>query len=100
MTHSRYKQYLKEVQISHISLGWLCPISKTKLPICLRRFASGGFLCPARSSSGPVPGGCPALPVAGSVPGGCSALLVAGQGGTGNPRLPDPHKAHRFAGTP
>ena len=44
MTHSRYKQYLKEVQISHISLGWLCPISKTKLPICLRRFASGGFL--------------------------------------------------------
>ena len=43
MTHSRYNQYLKEVQISHISLGWLCPISKTKLPICLRRFASGGF---------------------------------------------------------
>ena len=44
MTHSRYKQYLNEVQISHISLDWLCPISKTKLPICLRRFASGGFL--------------------------------------------------------
>ena len=44
MTHSRYKQYLKEVQTSHISLDWLCPISKTKLPICLRRFASGGFL--------------------------------------------------------
>ena len=44
MTHSRYNQYLKEVQTSHISLGWLCPISQTKLPICLRRFASGGFL--------------------------------------------------------
>ena len=44
MTHSRYNQYLKEVQTLHISLGWLCPISKTKLPICLRRFASGGFL--------------------------------------------------------
>ena len=44
MTHSRYKQYLKEVQTLHISLDWLCPISKTKLPICLRRFASGGFL--------------------------------------------------------
>ena len=44
MTHSRYKQYLKEVQTSHISLDWLCPISKTKHSICLRRFASGGFL--------------------------------------------------------
>lgn len=31
--HSRYKQYLKEVQTLHISLGWLCPISKTKLSI-------------------------------------------------------------------
>ena len=28
------------------------------------------------------------------------ALPVAGQSGTGDPRLRDPHKANRFAGTP
>ena len=67
MTHSRYNQYLKEVQISYISLGWLSPISKTKLPICLRRFASGGFLLkrPAFAILSPSPSFClhhPCLP--------------------------------------
>ena len=32
--------------------------------------------------------------------GGAEILLVAGWGGTGDPRLRDPHKANRFAGTP
>ena len=30
----------------------------------------------------------------------CPGLSAAGQGGTGDPRLRDPHKAIRFAGTP
>jgi hypothetical protein len=41
----------------------------------------------------------PALPVAGQS-GTAPALLVAGQSGTGDPRLREPHKTHRFAGTP
>ena len=30
----------------------------------------------------------------------CPGLSVACQGGTGDPRLRNPHKANRFAGTP
>jgi len=35
-----------------------------------------------------------------AAPGRAVCISVAGQSGTGDPRLRDPHKANRFAGTP